>query len=386
MKQWEDIFKDKLEEYQSPLPDGALDRFHARMSQAASTKAAGNKKDWRIVLVATLAAAASAALFFLPKHADPYTGQTEPVVIAETAPFEPETDIQEAVAEATNPAEQLLATYTPVKHTKPATTGNQEQSQSNTTLPDTPCEATPDAELVPSDAIAKATPAETQPGAHSADTVQNTTAPGQIYISRIGDITEKIFIAGAGTALVAGLLTGGAPVGVGAAATPAHQNQYQKSPAHHFPARIGITASLPISQRWHFVTGAEYIIYSSDLNYKTTGPTHQIVQYIGVPLRADWTFASAGKMDFYAGGGLEGIFCLSATQSGTAIEKDTPSISLIGTCGIQYHITGLLGLYLEPVVGWTPFAPIQNTDTYAKHHPLSVTMSTGIRFNLDNKQ
>ncbi len=197
-----------------------------------------------------------------------------------------------------------------------------------------------------------------------------------------GVVAEKAVYASSGavllTGLTASLLSGG-----GAAFAPDPFPIYAEAPTHHFPLRIGITASLPISRNFRFVSGAEYFLYSSDFNYTDKGEKHQMVHYIGVPLRLDWNFASIKRLDFYAGAGIEGNFCIAATESGKRMTKETPSLSFMGAAGLQYRITDFLGLYIEPVISWTPQAYTGTLKTYNTQHPLMFSVSTGLRFIID---
>ena len=65
MTNWENIIKDTLEGYESPVPAGSLERFRARRSVA---KPAGKRRLRPIFWVAGLSAAAALALFLVPKH------------------------------------------------------------------------------------------------------------------------------------------------------------------------------------------------------------------------------------------------------------------------------------------------------------------------------
>lgn len=197
-----------------------------------------------------------------------------------------------------------------------------------------------------------------------------------------GIIVEKVLYASSGAALLTGLTASLFSSG-GAAYYAADGKVYTVPPIHHFPLRIGITASLPISKHFRFVSGAEYFLYASDFNYIDKGEKHHLVHYIGVPLRLDWRFASIKRLDFYAGGGLEGNFCIAATESGQKMTKEDPSFSLMGTVGMQYRITDVLGLYVEPVLSWTPQAYTGTLKTYNTQHPLMISVSTGLRFFID---
>ena len=46
MKKWEDIVKDKLEGYESALPEGSLADFHARRGSSATVTHASRKWLW----------------------------------------------------------------------------------------------------------------------------------------------------------------------------------------------------------------------------------------------------------------------------------------------------------------------------------------------------
>ena len=197
-----------------------------------------------------------------------------------------------------------------------------------------------------------------------------------------GTVAEKALFASSGAALLTGL-TASLLSGGGAAFYDAPYRVYAEAPIHHFPLRLGGTASLPVAGHFRFVSGAEYFLYSSDFNYIDKGEKHQMVHYVGVPLRLDWNFASIKRLDFYAGGGLEGNFCIAATESGQKMTKETPSLSFMGAAGLQYRITDVLGLYVEPVISWTPQAYTGTLKTYNTQHPLMFSVSTGLRFIID---
>ena len=195
---------------------------------------------------------------------------------------------------------------------------------------------------------------------------------------------ERAVFAGTGTALLAGLASGFLLGGGGGAVYYAWP-LYVEDPVHFMPVRIGATVSLPVTKRVHFISGLEYLNYSSVFNYTASGQKRQVVQYLGVPMRIDWTFASAKRLDFYLGGGVEALFCLAASQPGKRMNKDYPHLSLVGAAGVQYHINNTLGIYLEPVASWTRYTIEQEIKTYDTSHPVAVSVSTGIRININNR-
>ena len=382
MTNWENIIKDTLEGYESPVPAGSLERFRARRSVA---KPAGKRRLRPIFWVAGLSAAAALALFLVPKH----QRDSVPVPAAEEiAVAEPAADEIPAAAGG----EELLQTGT----VKPATGANSAAIPAKAAIP----AANPTATAVMAPAPSKPNTVQGQPsGQPQSESAQDLQPEPQPHYGTIpedafeetlpakavqpaGMIAEKALYASSGAALLAGL-TAGLFSGGGAAATPDRFPIYAEDPIHHFPLRLGITASLPIAGHFRFVSGAEYFLYSSDFNYIEKGEKHQMVHYIGVPLRLDWNFASIKRLDFYAGGGLEGNFCIAATESGQKMLKEAPSFSLMGAVGMQYRITDVLGLYVEPVLSWTPQAYTGTLKTYNTQHPLMISVSTGLRFVID---
>ena len=153
------------------------------------------------------------------------------------------------------------------------------------------------------------------------------------------------------------------------------------------PIQVGLSARLPLSERLYLSTGLQYSLYNSKFTMSQTGEKRQQVHYLGIPVRLDWVVASHSLFDVYVGGGVQGDFCLDATLAGKSLEKDRPSLSLVGAGGIQMNATKRLGIYLEPELSWripgnnsaiVNYAPV----TYRSEHPVMFSVAAGIRINL----
>ena len=97
MKNWEDIIKDKLEGYESPLPEGSLAEFHSRRDSARS--AAAKKRSPLIWILPTAAAAGLAVFLFLRQPGTPEgDGQNG---------WQPSTTIAVANTDSTNATEPI---------------------------------------------------------------------------------------------------------------------------------------------------------------------------------------------------------------------------------------------------------------------------------------
>ena len=372
MKQWNDIIKDRLDGYESPLPEGAFERFHARLSQKK-----GAKKGLRAAMVTALAAAAAvAAVFFIPKDSDGPVGGTEIAKTVEIFTPAPEVVQPENAGQTAQPAVPQLTSQTPVQKPRSRQVSHTSEYEVNKNAEPLYQEKDP----IEEDSEQNKSTIQESLAEYASVTDDYAPVYDGTQDSRTIEITEKALFASSGSVALAGLtlglLSGG---GGGGAMIPWPETKYLEDPIHHLPARIGLTASLPVSDKIRFVSGLEYFLYSSEFNYIKSGQKHQLAHYIGVPLRIDWVPVSIGRADIYLGGGLEGNFCVAASQSGQKINKDRPTLSLLGTCGAQYRITDSFGIYLEPVLSWAP-GTFDRLETYSTEHPLMLSVSTGLRF------
>lgn len=420
MKTWEDIFKERLEGYESPLPEGSLAEFRARRESAptapehqgtSSSNGTPAKRLWP-VWVATAAVAAAVVLMLVPGHGISPTGTPgkpisetsttadaeevhetgHPVVTieADLEPLRPETTAQsvpelqhsDATTQAKTQAQRATATMgeskphqSSVINEDPSTTWGQEQvPNEESSHPDTTN-------------AARDTLNESKSGGVTngfADPLwiagEDNHRPNPEPKANLGKIIEKGYLAGSAAALATVLVASGG-IGIGGAGMPAQlPDGAVTPPSHHFPSMIGLSTSLPVSRKWHFVTGIEYDMYHSTLYDKDNVKIQQYAHYLSIPMRMDWTAISFKRLDLYVGGGLEGNFCVSATRDNNELEYiDAPTVTLLGVGGLQFRITDNLGFYVEPGVNLSIPAVNQPLSTYRTEHPLSFSLSTGLR-------
>jgi len=421
MKTWEDIFKERLEGYESPLPEGSFAEFRARRDsspteapvpqRASSAKGTPAKRLWPLWM-ATAAAAAAVVLLLVPGHkvstsvtpgmpisetsttadAEEVHETGHPVVTTEAnlEPIRPETTAQsvpelqhsEATTQAKTQAQRATATRGESKPHQPSVINEN---------PDTAWgrEQVPDEESSHPDTTnaARGTLHESKPGSAT------NGYSGQLWIAgednhrpnpepkaNLGKIIEKGYLAGSAAALATVLVASGG-IGIGGAGMPSQlPDGAVTPPSHHFPSMIGLSTSLPVSRKWHFVTGIEYDMYHSTLFDQNNVKIQQYAHYLSIPMRMDWTAYSFKRLDLYVGGGLEGNFCVSATRDNNELEYiDAPTVTLLGVGGLQFRITDNLGFYVEPGVNLSIPSVNQPLSTYRTEHPLSFSLSTGLR-------
>lgn len=386
MKQWEDIVKDKLEGYESALPEGSLAAFRARASVMAGQSGHLPARRSPLLWLAAAAAACLAAVFFLLRQA-PEADSPLVAQVVET-PKEIVTQPQERTQEQrlTEEVIELVETVEPtetIEIVEPAETVEEVETVE-------PVESVEKVETV--ETIEKTEPAEaieTAKVVEFADTevVTRTANSSGSYIAG--------GVAGGGLAAVYALAKG-----VSHFAPAAGKSDYQYDPGHvtdqgnssvipdnllsqkhSMPFKAGLSVRIKLNDRLGITTGLEYSLYTSRFKYRNSGTLTQKAQYLGVPLRLDWTFASARCFDFYIGGGLQGDFCVGAKLGGKSIAKDGFSFSMLGVGGVQLNISKRIGIYMEPEFSWTKTAG-RVLDTYRSKHPFMFSATAGLRLNL----
>lgn len=388
MKKWEDIFKDKMEGFEEPLPESVFTEFQARLNGAAAPSAPKHLR-WGWALIP--AVAAGLAVFLLPRH--PQTPVTDGKVTGTHAVeiLNTESDI---IAEA-NEAEVVLpparmsakpvvVATVPAMVTEPVETSAElEEESHDDTLP----------------VVNDVTDEKEAPTIDNVSPLVPDKAKG--WTTRIVDIVPAAGIIGGGglvAALAAPYLSrhegfdnnNFSDPGPDMATEPNPQipeyNQVKDEligrPHHNLPLKVGISTRIPVSGRFGLTTGIEYSMYSSTFTYTLSGDKKQVAHYVGIPVRLDWTFISTGWLDAYVGAGVLGDLCVGATLAGEKIKRDGLAVSLLGAGGVQFNVARNVGLYLEPELSWTIPSDAQVLRTYRSDHKGMFSVSGGLRINL----
>lgn len=403
MKQLEDRIKDRLEGYESSLPEGDLAEFKALLDVSAT---AGKKRS--LAWFAPVAVAAGLALFFVFGHG-PHHGMIQRVDgsslvadVVETQPEVAEMMEMEPVAEAA-----IVQTYssTSKKTVRPDATvvvnempenrdsafGASERGESDNHERDQQVGQTEQhgeqkrnddgaslgsssgySPFVPSGSNRK--PVSVKVGQATAGVLGGTGAlalasvlPSIIMTrdSEPGDMSDGTIGSG----------------GSWSDPNPPIDGR-TRNDTHYMPLRAGLSLRIPFTERWSLTTGLDYSWYASNLEYSLSGVHRQNAHYLGIPLRADFTIARNRWMDVYVGAGGSADFCVAAYDAGQKITKDGVKFSLIGAGGIQFNINKNLGLFLDPTFSWNIPSDNRMLDTYRSEHPFMFTVSTGLRVTI----
>ncbi len=392
MRRWEDIAKDKLEGYESRLPEGSLAEFRARRDGAG---AARPRQRYAAVWALAGVAAVLAAVLLFWRPAAPDEGirivQQPPVVVPAAPDSSAMTEAPAAqpslVAQAVAPQAPRPA-VTPVQPAQPAQTAPEDEEEMSGIS-----EVRPSREFPQQPDRAEASDAPFVPEDIPAFLLNSQTTRKTVRMS----VGKAAGIVG-GTTLLAAAVTLIDPSRRPAEGSPASSPIYMypghgelgslppqesiRSKESYDPLKVGLSVRIPVSGSLSVTTGLEYSCYKTRFEYITRFEEMQAAHYIGIPMRLDWTLASNRWLDVYVGGGFAVDACVGATLGGRPIPRDGFAFSLLGAGGIQFNLTRRVGIYLEPVVSWTAPSNGRVLATCRTASPVSLSFATGLRFNL----
>lgn len=405
MKRWEDIAKDKLEGYESRLPEGSLAEFRARRAGGGAARPRPRfAAAW--ALAGAAAVLVAALLLWKPQTPDDGIRIVQQPPVAAPAPQD-----SSAVAEA--PAGQPLVAQAaaPQAPGRPAARPAAPASAPSA-APAEPAPAAPDAP----DASVPDLPEQPQAQPEQPQAPEPAEDPEEVEEYFPQELVAEFYRTHTMTPQPAGMkigtasgIVGGGGLLAALAATPkgpdgremtppkdgkfmsdypvsGHWVESIRSVDDHFPLKAGLSLRIPVADRLSVTTGLEYTLYTSVIEFARSGEKRQYAHYLGVPVRLDFSLASSRRLDLYLGAGFAVDYCLGATLDGEPLRKDGFSFSLVAASGIQFNLTPRLGLYLEPELSWTAPAPARNLITYRTGHPLTFSLATGLRITLGNQK
>ncbi|MBO4842947.1 MAG: hypothetical protein J5478_06225 [Bacteroidales bacterium] len=397
MKNWEDSIKDRLEGYESPLPEGSLAEFRA-LREGKAAAPARKLAPWIWGLTAA-AAAGLAAVLFLRQPSVPDEGiqriqqPAAPVaVVTDSAPAAEALPSTQLIAQAVVPKAVPQVTVRTRKTIQPAESAEPAEPTVAAEFAE-PAEAAETAEAVPAAAPDEESAQPVFAKEESSPYIPERTVNRPVTM-KVGPAAGIVAGSGLLVGLVMPFLGAGSSTMPSPTAHPYQDNSYlgyssiiiddsAVDEKHYFPLKVELTTRIPVANRLYVTTGLEYSFYGSSIFFAIAGEKKQTAHYMGIPIRADWLIASGKVLDVYAGAGVQGDLCVAATFDGNKIQRDGASLSLLGAGGIQLNMTRHLGLYVEPQLSWTLPSENLTLETYRSAHPLMFSMAAGLRINLD---
>ena len=411
-KDWKDEYKEKLSDYREPAQEGLFDKIMTACD-AVEKDNAGRKRIFPVV--AGLAAAAAVGLgVFLWHHAEqdfPYG--TEAVVTGDNSggtdvnivdpdnnkwPYGADSGIAEAdiapakddgedngIAPAADDKGDVIAPDSGAETSGPS---EQETDRNDTsvTIRDREYSGWKDDLLLLADAGDRKRHGKPSFGVYAA----GLTGGSDSYSGYSPDVSHAM------ASSVSSLLYGrDALAGI---LMYNREEEVLTENRHYLPIRAGISVSYAFTDRWSIESG---LVYSYLLSTFRTGSdryfidSRQTLHYLGIPLTASYNIWKNRWLDVYvsAGGMLEK--CIGGNVRNNYVyndsirEKKTDHVtvrplqwSVSASAGLQFNITRLVGLYLEPGVTYH-FDNKSGIANVYNEHPLNFNMNLGLRFSFE---
>lgn len=150
---------------------------------------------------------------------------------------------------------------------------------------------------------------------------------------------------------------------------------------HAVPLSLNASATLSFTDRWMITTGLRYTYLHSDIT--VLGDLSQYCQeihYLGIPVKASWTFWRSSKLNSYISAGATIEFPISGSIAGKPLDVPYQWSAGMGI-GLQYDITPHVGIYIEHELN-RYFDNGGSVETIRSERPLTLTLPIGIRFSL----
>ena len=391
MKRLEDRIKDRLEGYESRLPEGDLAEFRALLDKTAVART--KRKAAYLAWLTPAAVAAGLALFFILRPApgvETIQVIDDGTMVAQAAePLAVDDDI-DIVAAVSEPS------FARMVQTHYNQAAGREEAPDNTDYAslaeESSAEAKADEANDTGGETVSGTP--TNKGGTSPFIPTITSDKKKTVSMKVGPAAAGV-LCGSGAIVLASLLKsmpdGKVAPGMsqsyldilhGGTSLSYKLDAKTGNTTHHAPLRAGLSLRVPFNDRWSLTTGVDYSLYSSTIGYSASGGHKQNAHYIGIPVRADFTIARNRWFDVYVGAGASADICVAAYDAGKKIAGDGLGFSLVGAAGVQFNISDKLGLFLDPAFSWNIPSGNRVLDTWKSDHPFMFSVATGLRITM----
>ena len=156
---------------------------------------------------------------------------------------------------------------------------------------------------------------------------------------------------------------------------------------HHAPYSLGMSVSVPLTDRLALTSGIVYTRLKSDFS-SGKGDREQTLHYLGVPLGATYSLWTWRFVNLYAIGGMQADFNIKATlkepvlASDINIDKDRVQFSGMLGPGLQFNVTRDFGIYVEPTMRYY-FNNGSDIENYFKDKPWNINLNAGLRLTIE---
>ncbi|MDR2802161.1 MAG: PorT family protein [Prevotellaceae bacterium] len=385
------LFRDKLENYETPVDPADWDIVRRRLQQQKQRKTA-------VFWFSTSAAAAAAALFFVLHH--PSVGEHSPVVpaVAVVSPLSiavPDKMQQSAPKFAKNTSTSTRKTIASLPE-QPLLDATRHEIPAKTNIPaDTVQTVNTPPQII---AEAKEEKAETpiplgmQDSLPAFPLAEEIVQPEQPKRKKWALALLANQSGGMRTANSFDFMNGFAASSAFSDASTAeakyNETNHATATTHHIPLSFGLTFRFYFTSHWAVESGLVYTYLSSEYKYGNEYRLKQQLHYLGLPANIVYQFIGSKRFSVYVSGGgmLEKGVGANYTAITSVSQTDSRENiagwqwSLNGQIGGSYHFSKHFSLYVEP--GMRYFLPdARQPESMRTERPFNFSLGFGLRTN-----
>ncbi len=154
-----------------------------------------------------------------------------------------------------------------------------------------------------------------------------------------------------------------------------------QSAEHKQPVSAGISVRKRLPKGFSVETGLTYTYLASDILYQGTDEkVSQSLHYLGIPLRANWSFIENRRWNIYVSAGGTVEKCVFGKIGSEEETVDPLQFSVMSAIGAQVNLSQHIGIYVEPGVSYY-FDDGSEVQTIRKENPFNFTLQAGLRFS-----
>lgn len=142
---------------------------------------------------------------------------------------------------------------------------------------------------------------------------------------------------------------------------------------YKMPVTVGLNVGKQLTDKWCIESGLNYTMLRSDVDH-----VKQKVQYLGIPVKVNYTYLDTKKVDLYLSGGGVIEKCISAKRGDESLSAKNVQASLMASAGVQYKINKNVAVFAEPVLAYN-FDNGSSVRTIRQEKPLNFNLLCGVR-------
>ena len=166
---------------------------------------------------------------------------------------------------------------------------------------------------------------------------------------------------------------------------------------HKQPVRFGVSVCYALNERFGIESGLSYTYLSSSLSSSGEDYSYKVrqsLQYVGIPLNFKASLWKKRWMDLYLSAGGMAEKCVDGdsetdymwrgrikSSTHKAIREKPWQCSVNASAGMQFNLSSVVGLYVEPGVSYY-FDNGSSVSNIYKEKPLNFNLEFGLRFSL----